>query len=243
MNALRSSFLVVLVVLCGLVGCAAPMPYMGSGGYAGQTDRYNTGYGYQQPIPAGYANAHTPYMGMHGGRCYHHGFIQPTNELCLGGSMIQTPAAHVPSQAMQSASPYGGSAPSLDGSMSPEMATELLAELERQPNPCTARESTTRTMIGTAIGAVVGAVIAGGRNHNRGAIIGGLIGAAGGNSSADWTCQRYTDTKLALRATIDRAKARCRDELHQVEVDGRLVTRKTRDCGATEARDFERIGS
>lgn len=241
MNALRSSFLVVLVVLCGLVGCAAPMPYVGSGGYAGQTDRYNTGYGYQQPIPAGYANAHTPYMGMHGGRCYHHGFIQPTNELCLSGA-IQTPTTNTAYTSQYGVS-GSGVAPSLGGGMSPEMATELLAELERQPNPCTARESTTRTMIGTAIGAVVGAVIAGGRNHNRGAIIGGLIGAAGGNSSADWTCQRYTDTKLALRATIDRAKARCRDELHQVEVDGRLVTRKTRDCGATEARDFERIGS
>jgi hypothetical protein len=125
--------------------------------------------------------------------------------------------------------------------MSPEMASQLLAELERQPSPCTARESTTRTAIGTVIGVVVGAVLGGGRNHNRGAIIGGLIGAAGGNSSADWTCQRYTDTKLALRAAIDGAKARCRDELHQREVDGRIMTNKTRDCGATEVRDFERI--
>jgi hypothetical protein len=126
--------------------------------------------------------------------------------------------------------------------MSPEMAVQLLAELERQPSPCTAQESTTQTVVGTVIGAVVGAVLGGGRNSGRGAIIGGLIGAAGGNSNAAWTCQRYTDTKLALRATIDAAKPRCRDELHQYEFNGRLDTRKTRDCGATEAKDFDRIG-
>ncbi|TXH06778.1 MAG: glycine zipper 2TM domain-containing protein [Candidatus Moraniibacteriota bacterium] len=222
-----SRWIVVIIAAVSLYGCAASQPYMGSGGYA----RVH-GYG---GVSAGYANVHTPYMGMYGGRCYYHGFVQPTNDPCLSGQAMArfgNPAAYGQMQSV---------APAIGG-MSPEMATELLAELDRQPNPCTVRESTTRTMIGTAIGAVVGAVIGGGRNHARGAIVGGLIGAAGGNSSADWTCQRYTDTKLALRATIDAAKPRCRDGLHEREVDGRLMTSKTRDCSATEARDFDRIG-
>lgn len=239
MNAIIRTIAVVLALL-SLYGCAAPMPYMGSGGYAGQADqRGGNGYGrYQRHIPAGYINADTPYNGLHGGRCYHLGFIQPTNDLCLSGQ-VTAGSTRQAGYGQQMSGTMPGTAPSLDGGMSPEMATELLAELERQPNPCTAREATTRTTIGAFIGGLVAAVI---KRDIRWAAAGAAAGAIGGNSSATSMCQAYSDTRLALRATIDTAKPRCRDELHQYEVNGQLDMRKTRDCGATEPRDFDRIG-
>ncbi|MGB4943353.1 MAG: hypothetical protein WBO92_04585, partial [Candidatus Moraniibacteriota bacterium] len=139
MNAIIIRFAVAALVLLSLSGCAAPQPYMGRGGYAGQDDRYGQGFTrYQRPIPAGYVNADTPYEGMHGGRCYHLGFILPNNEPCLSGQVTAGPANLA---AYGQPSQYGtasGVVPTLGGGMSPEFAAELLAELERQPNPCTA---------------------------------------------------------------------------------------------------------
>ncbi|QQR78590.1 MAG: hypothetical protein IPJ68_05990 [Candidatus Moraniibacteriota bacterium] len=242
MNAIIRLVIAVLVLL-GLSGCAAPQPYMGSGGYAGQTDRYS-GYDprYSRRIPPGYVNPDTPYMGLHRGRCYYLGFIQPTNDLCLSGQVTAGPANLA---AYGQPSQYGtasGVAPTLGGGMSPEAAARELAELESRPNPCTSQESTLRTAIGTVIGVAAGAAITSGHNRGKGAVVGGLAGAAFGNGGASAACQRYTDARLALQAVIDAAKPRCRDELHQREVDGRLMTDKTRDCGATEVKDFDRIG-
>ncbi len=178
---MRTILFAIIFALGGLTGCAGPQPYAGNG-YSGNY------YGSVPYVPAGWANAYTPYMGLHGGRCYHHGFVQPTNDACLNGT-IQTP--------VNRQSGVGGR--SLSG-MSPETAARLLAEFDRQENPCTARERTLRTSIGAFIGAIAGAIIT---RDDRGAVAGALIGAAGGNSEAVMNCQAYTETRNALLTTID----------------------------------------
>lgn len=264
MNAITQLVIAVLVLL-GLSGCAAPQPYMGRGGYAGQGDYLPR----QQLHPAHSRVVYAAYTGPNGqwvvdtrapmsAYRYNSGFAPQTQPAFIeldgrwniGGFTQSNPPileGGVPNQQALNAlsSQYGtasGVAPTLGGGMSPEFAAELLAELERQPNPCTARESTLRTAIGTVIGVAAGAAITSGHNRGKGAVVGGLAGAAFGNGGASAACQRYTDARLALQAVIDAAKPRCRDELHQREVDGRLMTDKTRDCGATEAKDFDRIG-
>ena len=194
MRTIRITIFALLVLFLG--ACAAPQPRMGG----------DNGYGYRggafpmvpEPvIPAGWANAYIPYMGLHNGRCYFHGFVQPTNADCLSGK-IQTPAAQ-PGQVLGATQSIGAQAPAIAG-MSPETARMLLDEFARRENPCTAKERTWTTSIGAFIGAVAGAIIT---RDNRGAVIGGLIGAAGGNSQAVMSCQAYTDTRMALLSVLD----------------------------------------
>lgn len=192
MRTIRITLFALLVLLLG--ACAAPQPSMGGGGY------YRAGAFPMPPepvIPAGWANAYTPYMGLHGGRCYFHGFVQPTNEKCLNGT-IQTPV-----QTSQMASAYraaGAQALPISG-MSPETARLLLDELARRDNPCTAKNRTWTTSIGAFIGGVAGAILS--RGDERVAVIGALIGALGGNSQAVMSCQAYTDTRIALTLVLD----------------------------------------
>ena len=274
MNAIRI-LVVAIVVLLGLSGCAAPMPYMGSGGYAG--GGYNQ---YSRPVSQPHSAHRQVVYGAYAGPdgrfvvdtrtplsayAFNAGaapgmypaFQEPDGRWNIAGFTQSNPpdlAGGVPNQRAYGGTPmvnpamlsqYGtasGVAPTLGGGMSPEAAARELAEHESRPNPCTSQESTLRTAIGTVIGVAAGAAITSGHNRGKGAVVGGLAGAAFGNGGASAGCQRYTDARLALQAGIDAAKPRCRDELHQREVDGRLMTDKTRDCGATEAKDFDRIG-
>ncbi len=196
MRIIRLALFALLVLLLG--ACAAPQPYMGGNG---------GGYGYRagafpmppEPIiPAGWANAYTPYMGLHGGRCYYHGFIQPTNEKCLNGT-IQTPAPN-PMVAVGTGPQLGAQARPLSG-MSPETARLLLDELNRRDNPCTAKARTWTTTVNAFFGALTGAVIS--RGDERVAAAGMLLGVAGGNSEAVMNCQIYTDTRIALMLVLD----------------------------------------
>ncbi len=182
-----------IVLILGLGACAAPQPYSG-GGYGYQSSAFPLPP--EPPIPAGWANAYTPYMGMQGTRCYYHGFVQPTNEKCLNGT-IQTPA---PNQLTVTNRLSGAHAPAISG-MSPETASKLLAALEQRDNPCTAKSRTWSTSMGAFIGAVAGAIIS--RGDERVAVVGALIGAAGGNSEVVMSCQAYTDTRLLLLAVLD----------------------------------------
>lgn len=199
MNARSILTFLVLILAALLGGCAAPQPTLGGGaGY---------GYGYRagafpmppEPhVPAGWANAYTPYMGLHLGRCYYHGFVQPTNDLCLSGA-IQTPV-QANQGAVGVATALGAQARLLSG-MSPETARLLLDELARRDNPCTAKNRTWTTTVGAFIGGIAGAIIS--RGDERVAAVGALIGAAGGSSEAVMSCQIYTDTRLALMLVLD----------------------------------------
>ncbi|MFZ1627231.1 MAG: resistance to Congo red protein [Candidatus Moraniibacteriota bacterium] len=190
-RTIRITLFALLVLFLG--ACAAPQPYQG--GVATQPSYYVQPY--SPPIPAGWANAYTPYMGMHGGRCYFHGFVQPTNADCLSGK-IQTPAA-TPGQALGTTRTIGAQAPAIAG-MSPETARMLLDEFARRENPCTAKERTTIVSIGAFIGGAAAAVLTG---DLRWAAAGALVGALGGNSEAVMSCQAYTDTRMALLAVLD----------------------------------------
>lgn len=197
MNARSVLTFLALILAALLGGCAAPQPILGGGA---------AGYGYRagafpmppEPvIPAGWANAYTPYMGLHGGRCYFHGFVQPTNEKCLNGT-IQTPVQT--SQMVAANGSIGAQARPISG-MSPETARMLLDELARRDNPCTAKGRTISTSIGAFIGGIAGAIIS--RGDERVAAVGALIGAAGGNSEAVMSCQAYTDTRMSLMLVLD----------------------------------------
>jgi hypothetical protein len=196
MRTIRIALFALLVLLLG--ACAAPQPYMGGnngGGYS-----YRAGAFPMPPepvIPAGWANAYTPYMGLHGGRCYFHGFVQPTNDACLNGT-IQTPVQSGQTASVSQLS--GAQARPLSG-MSPETARLLLDELNRRDNPCTAKGRTISTSIGAFIGGIAAAIIS--RGDERVVAVGALIGAAGGNSEAVMSCQAYTDTRVSLILVLD----------------------------------------
>lgn len=195
----RRIVLAILLILGlgSLVGCAAPQPSMGG---SGNSYGFRAGAFPMPPephIPAGWANAYTPYMGLHGGRCYVHGFVQPTNEKCLNGT-IQTPVQT--GQMVGTAQTAGAQARALSG-MSPETARLLLDELKARDNPCTAKNRTWTTTVGAFIGGITAAIIS--RGDERVAAVGALIGAAGGNSEAVMSCQVYSDTRLALMLVLD----------------------------------------
>lgn len=239
MNA-RSIFVFFALILAAAVGgCAAPQPHSG----ASRT----VGYGYQsgsplpqeRPIPAGYVNPHTPYMGVHHGRCYYHGAIQPMS-VCLNGT--------AQSQEQSFAGSANGVVPQ---GMTPERAKDRIAELnQRYSQLCSGENRTKETAISAAIGAAavgaIGAVTArkGERNEKfaQGALIGGLGGAAVGSGGVVQTCQALYDERRQLQQVVDAGEPRCLDGLKQREVNGVLSTEKSRDCAAIEGKDFERIG-
>lgn len=194
-RTIRIALFALLVLFLG--ACAAPQPSMG-----GSVSSYGFRAGaFPMPpepvIPAGWANAYTPYMGLHGGRCYFHGFVQPTNEKCLNGT-IQTPVQT--GQVLGTVQTAGAQARPLSG-MSPETARLLLDELARRDNPCTAKNRTWTTTVGAFIGGIAAAIIS--RGDERVVAVGALIGAAGGSSEAVMSCQVYSDTRLALMLVLD----------------------------------------
>ncbi len=200
----RRIVLAILLILGfgSLVGCAAPQPYMGGNN--------GSGYGYRagafpmppEPvIPAGWSNAYTPLDTIHNGRCYRNGFVQPTLDACRG--MAATSSQYgfaVQGQVLGTAQTAGAQARPISG-MSPETARLLLDELARRDNPCTAKGRTISTSIGAFIGGIAGAILS--RGDERVAVIGALIGAAGGNSEAVMSCQAYTDTRMSLMLVLD----------------------------------------
>lgn len=219
-----------------LSACAAPQPYLG-GGYSQQ----------YQPIPAGWANAYTPYMGMHGGRCYYHGFVQPTPDVCRGIVVTNSPYGLAP----QSQVATGSTNSVVPQGMTPERAKARIAELnQRYANLCSGENRTKEAGIGAAIGAVavgaIGAVTArkGERSEKfvQGAVVGGIGGAAVGSGSVVQTCQALYDERHQLQQIADAGEPRCLDGLKQREVNGVLTTEKSRDCAAIEGKDFTRIG-
>ena len=197
MTTRRIILAILLVLAAGLYGCAAPQPSLGGGASYG----YRAGAFPMPPephVPAGWANAYTPYMGLHGGRCYFHGFVQPTNEKCLSGT-IQTPAqANQGTAGMPVA--LGAQARPLSG-MSPQTARLLLDELARQESPCTATSRTKSVSVGAFFGFLAGMIAS--RGDERATVATTLIGMAGGNSEAVMSCQVYTDTRLALMLVLD----------------------------------------
>lgn len=192
MNARSILTFLALIFAALLGGCAAPQPSLGgdSGSYG-----YRTGAFPMPPgphVPAGWANAYTPYDTVHNGRCYRNGFVQPTLDACRGMAATQ-------SQVLGTTRTIGAQAPAIAG-ISPETARMLLDEFARRENPCAAKERTIMVSIGAFIGGAAAAVLTG---DLRWAAAGALVGALGGNSEAVMSCQAYTDTRLALLAVLD----------------------------------------
>lgn len=196
MNARSIIAFLALILAALLVGCAAPQPSLGGSGYSYRGGTFPIA---PEPyIPPGWANAYTPYDTVHNGRCYRHGFIQPTLDACRGMAVTGIPQG----QAISMAQTVGAQARPISG-MSPETARMLLDELARRDNPCTAKNRTWTTSIGAFIGAAAGAIIVRGDKRPMAATIGAIIGAIGGNSEAVMSCQAYTDTRLALMLVLD----------------------------------------
>lgn len=194
MNARSFLMFLALILAAALGGCAAPQPNVGGSSYSSYGSYPGDLLPSGPPVPAGWANAYTPYNTVYQGRCYRYGFVQNTLDACAGFPV--TPAAgQVGFPVSMATRPLAG--------MSPETARMLLDELARRGDPCTAERRTIATSVGAAIGAVVGAVIVRGDRRVPAAIIGALIGAAGGNSEAAMSCQAYADTRLTLMLVLD----------------------------------------
>ncbi len=198
MTTRRIIIAILLVLAAGLYGCAAPQPYLG-GGY------YHQSAGFmlppEPPIPAGWANAYTPYDTIHNGRCYRNGFVQPTLDACRGMVATSSQYGLVPQgQALGMTRPAGAQARPISG-MSPETARLLLDELARQESPCTATSRTKSVSVGAFFGFLAGMIAS--RGDERATVATTLIGMAGGNSEAVMSCQVYTDTRLALMLVLD----------------------------------------
>ena len=89
---------------------------------------------------------------------------------------------------------------SLLANIMPQTAQIMLDRLGPYEQSCK-RGDTVKNM---TVGAVIGAAIGGLLTHDAGiAALGALIGAAGGNSSSQYDCDRHFRLELALRAVID----------------------------------------
>jgi hypothetical protein len=151
--------------------------------------QFNTGIG----LPA--QRVRPAYL-MPDGRWNIGGMVQINPPSIIGECAIQAPAVM---GMTRTTSLVPGSVPMLGG-MSPETASKLLVELEAKGNPCSAGSHTGNVTVGAIIGGIALAVLTG---DVRWAAAGALVGAAGGNGNAQWSCQAYTDTRHALLAVID----------------------------------------
>ncbi len=97
--------------------------------------------------------------------------------------------------------------------MLPDTAQKYLDKLNAMdPKPCSAGDHMKRTSIGTFIGLLLGQAVGG---NTQATLWGGLIGALGGNASAQMTCDRWTFLQMQFQLVIDQQN-RCSGEVRRV---------------------------
>lgn len=237
-----------IALILGLQACGNITP-RGGAGYLGQPY-------YQQVYPATLVNgrmvvntgapmsAYAYNVGMAPNT--YPAYIMPDGRWNIAGFVESNPPIIVDGSVPSTMGTMSGAIPA---GMTPDRARQLLADLRAvTPNPCSGESNTKGTSVGVALGAAAGAVIGAvfsrnpGQGALRGAAIGGVLGAASGHSDVTMSCEAWSTREAELQTVVYAGEPRCRDALHQREVNGRLGTTKTRDCGTVEGKNFERIG-
>lgn len=123
--------------------------------------------------------------------------------------------------------------------MLPDTARYYLAKLDAMdPKPCGARDHVTRTSVGTFIGLLLGQAIGG---NTKATLAGGLIGALGGNASAQMSCDRWEYLRLQFQLVIDQQN-RCTGEVRRVNGQTTSDERCTYVRGYTPEHQPPQIG-
>ncbi|MFA9262490.1 MAG: hypothetical protein ACEQSB_04010 [Undibacterium sp.] len=124
--------------------------------------------------------------------------------------------------------------------MSAELASLILADIDKGENPCDA--STQRRSV-TAFGFITGLAtfaLTGDAGIGLGV---GLLSSLGASNGSQWNCDLHRRFRWSLMATIEAGKPRCLETLQQRQTNGSGVQETlTRDCAAVEVKNFKRIG-
>lgn len=149
----------------------------------------------------------------------------------MGGSSTQAVYGQPYQQSAQ--------APVFQG-MLPDTARYYLAKLDAMdPKPCGARDHVTRTSVGTFIGLLLGQAIGG---NTKATLAGAIIGALGGNASAQMSCDHWEYLRLQFQLVIDQQN-RCTGEVRRVNGQTTSDERCTYARGYTPQHQPPQIGN